>query len=65
MRTLNEEEKKEVTNIMVERHPLYYNNSKLHDIFPTLKVSSLGRLFRTFRDASSQILIIFQTLSGF
>lgn len=39
MRTLSDEEIKEVGNIMYERHPMYYDNSKIHDIFPSLKVS--------------------------
>jgi len=38
MRTLEIEEIREVDEILKERHPLYYNNSQIHDIFPSLKV---------------------------
>ena len=41
MRTLDNEEIKEVHNILAERHPMYYSGSKIHDVFPSLKVSSL------------------------
>jgi hypothetical protein len=39
MRILDNEEIKEVNDLLTERHPMYYGNSKLHDVFPSLKVS--------------------------
>lgn len=39
MRTLDNEEVKEVHNILTERHPMYYGENKIHDVFPFLKVT--------------------------
>lgn len=39
MRILDNGEIKEVNDILAERHPMYYSNSKIHDVFPSLKVS--------------------------
>jgi hypothetical protein len=37
LRTLEPDEIEEVKEILKEKHPLYYEGVKIHDIFPSLK----------------------------
>ena len=54
MRTLSAEEIEEVHEILHERHPIYYNNPTIYDIFPVLKSIAFWRTEDKANDEESK-----------
>ncbi|CAI2376938.1 unnamed protein product [Moneuplotes crassus] len=56
MKTLAPSQIREVESILAERHPLYYNGSKLHDVFPFLK--NFRCFYKPDRNASDTVALL-------